>query len=148
MKLGWQKWCSRIMALLDYPIKKFPARTKLHDQMNVCFVFVRSSQTNNIFVPSQMMHYLNFPLHIFNILGRSAHQLMNHATSVILQISGNFLYYTHNSEIWLSYLDRRWCSVIVIVLNRFKDYSQTICPNRNFNFRCLQNLGQLHSKSF
>ncbi len=63
---------SRVMPALHDAVEKLPARADLHHQVHAALVLVRPLEPRDVGVPSQMVHDLHLPLHILNVLRRSA----------------------------------------------------------------------------
>lgn len=71
-----------IMTSLDNPIKELTSGTKLHNNMDIKGILVSTLDGNNILMTGQMMHNLNLPPDILDILFGNKFPLGNRFASI------------------------------------------------------------------
>ncbi|PKU61661.1 hypothetical protein MA16_Dca028645 [Dendrobium catenatum] len=74
----------REMSPLNNPIKQLPSNTEVHHNMHSYRVLISINNRNHIGMPGQMMHYLNLPPHIIDILLRDKLPLGDRLASELL----------------------------------------------------------------
>ncbi|WVY96175.1 hypothetical protein V8G54_028326 [Vigna mungo] len=73
-----------IMTTLYNPIKKLSTCTQFHHNMNSYSILICTFDGYNIRMTSQVVHYLNFSSHIFNIIICDKLPLCNRLTGILI----------------------------------------------------------------
>jgi hypothetical protein len=58
----------RVMPLGNNPIEKLSSGAQLHDQMDRVLVFIRALELHNVGLPGQVVHDLDLPPYVLNVL--------------------------------------------------------------------------------
>lgn len=57
-----------VMPLGDDPVEELPTRAQLHDQMHRVLVLVRTLELDNVGLAGEVVHYLDLPPHVLDVL--------------------------------------------------------------------------------
>ena len=71
-----------IMTMLNNPVKKLSPSTKLHDQVDMGGIFIRSFNVNNVGQSGEMMQDMDLSSNIFNVILVDKFTLCNGFASV------------------------------------------------------------------